>query len=175
MQSVAQYIVLLAEINIENGPIMEKRSKVYLDCYLNSLPAEVAKQYTSFSADYYCADEYNANLCAQLILKGEKQASCSMEYWYSHEGETMPVVGHLQVVTDWNGDPVCIVELTSVSLCPYNQVTAEFAAAEGEGDKTLAWWREAHWNFFSRECEDLKVTPSEDMMLVLERFKVVHQ
>ena len=54
-------------------------------------------------------------------------------------------------------------------------MTAEFAAAEGEGDKTLEWWREAHWNFFSRECEELKITPSEDMMLVLERFKVVHQ
>ncbi|CAH6880474.1 ASCH domain-containing protein [Vibrio chagasii] len=175
MQSVAQYVALLAEANIENGHIMEERSKAYLDSYLNSLPAEVAKQYTSFSADYYCADEYNANLCAQLILKGEKKASCSLEYWYSHEGEIMPVVGHLQVVTDWHGVPVCIVELTSVSLCPYNQVTAEFAAAEGEGDKTLAWWREAHWNFFSRECEELKITPSEDMMLVLERFKVVYQ
>ncbi|CAH7029772.1 RNA-binding protein [Vibrio chagasii] len=175
MQSVAQYVALLAEANIENGHIMEERSKAYLDSYLNSLPAEVAKQYTSFSADYYCADEYNANLCAQLILKGEKKASCSLEYWYSHEGEIMPVVGHLQVVTDWNGVPVCIVELTSVLLCPYNQVTAEFAAAEGEGDKTLEWWREAHWNFFSRECEELKITPNEDMMLVLERFKVVYQ
>ena len=119
MQSVAQYVVILAETNIENGPIMEERSKAYLDSYLNTLPAEVAKQYTSFSADYYCADEYNANLCAQLILKGEKQASCSLEYWYSHEGETMPVVGHLQVVTDWNGEPVCIVELTSKCHCAH--------------------------------------------------------
>lgn len=49
---------------------MEERSQVYLDSYLSTLPAEVASQYTSFSADYYCADEYNANLCAQLILKG---------------------------------------------------------------------------------------------------------
>ncbi|MEZ8720997.1 ASCH domain-containing protein [Vibrio pomeroyi] len=154
---------------------MEERSQAYLDSYLNSLPEEMAKKHTSFSADYFCGDEYNANLCAQLILKGEKQASCSLEYWYSHEDEVMPVVGHLQVVTDWEGKPICIVEITSVSLCPYNQVTAEFAAAEGEGDKTLAWWRKAHWNFFSRECEELKITPSEGMMLVLERFKVVHQ
>lgn len=87
----------------------------------------------------------------------------------------MPVAGHLQVVTDWDGKPTCIVEITSVSSCPYNEVTAEFAAAEGEGDKTLGWWREAHWNFFSRECEELNINPSEDMMLVLERFKVVHQ
>ena len=104
MQSGAQYVALLAETNIENGHIMEERSKAYLDSYLNTLPADIASQYTSFSSDYYCADEYNANLCAQLILKGEKQASCSLEYWYSHEGEVMPVVGHLQVVTDWGGN-----------------------------------------------------------------------
>ncbi|HAS8183051.1 ASCH domain-containing protein, partial [Vibrio vulnificus] len=51
----------------------------------------------------------------------------------------------------------------------------EFAALEGEGDKTLAWWREAHWNFFSRECVELGISPSEDMLLVLEQFKVVYK
>ncbi len=29
---------------------MEERSKAYLDSYLNTLPADVASQYTSFSA-----------------------------------------------------------------------------------------------------------------------------
>ena len=56
-----------------------------------------------------------------------------------------------------------------------NSLPTEVVVAEGEGDKTLAWWREAHWNFFSRESKELKITPNEDMILVLERFKVVHQ
>jgi uncharacterized protein YhfF len=154
---------------------MESRSQFYLNEYLDSLPAEVALKYNSFSADYFCADEYNANLCAELILRGEKRASCSMEYWYSHEGETMPQVGHLQVVTDWSGKPICIIEITSVDTCKYSEVTAEFAAEEGEGDKSLKWWREAHWKFFSLECEALDINPTEDMMLVLERFKVVYK
>ncbi|HAS6172704.1 TPA: ASCH domain-containing protein, partial [Vibrio vulnificus] len=55
------------------------------------------------------------------------------------------------------------------------EVTPEFAALEGEGDKTLAWWREAHWNFFSKECVELEISPSEDMLLVLEQFKVVYK
>ena len=152
---------------------MEERSQRYLDNYLKSLPEEVASKYTSYSADYYCADEYNANVCADLILRGEKQASCSLDYWYSHEGELMPEIGHLQVVTNWSGDPVCIIEITSVSKCKYKDVTPEFAAAEGEGDKTLAWWRDAHWRFFSKECEELAMEPSEVMVLVLEHFQVV--
>ncbi|ELB2283237.1 ASCH domain-containing protein [Vibrio alginolyticus] len=152
---------------------MDERSKSYLEQYLSSLPDEVASKYTSFSADYFCADEYNANLCADLILKGEKTATCSLDIWYSEQGEVMPKVGHLMVVTNWNGEPVCIVEITSVSKCKYNEVTEEFAASEGEGDKSLSWWRKAHWDFFSKECEELNIQPSEDMLLVLERFKLV--
>lgn len=127
---------------------MEERSRAYLESYLNSLPLKTAEKYTSFSSDYFCSDEYNANVCAELILRGEKRASCSMEYWYSYEGEERPEVGHLQVVTDWSGKPVCIIEISSVSTCKYRDVSAEFAAAEGEGDKTLSWWRKAHWVFF---------------------------
>ncbi|GHX87653.1 RNA-binding protein [Vibrio cholerae] len=154
---------------------MDERSQTYLSEYLNSLPSETAKNYTSFSADYFCADEYNANVCSDLILRGEKRASCSLEYWYSQKGEPMPEVGHLQVVTDWEGKPTCIIELTSVSKCKYCDVTAEFAAEEGEGDKSLSWWRKAHWEFFSLECDELGIKPTEDMLLVLERFKVVYK
>lgn len=154
---------------------MEKRSEKYLARYLGSLSPQNAAKYRSFSADYYCADEHNANLCADLILRGEKRASCSLDYWYSHEGEPMPIIGHLQVVTNWNGGPICIIEITSVEKCKYNDVSAEFAYAEGEGDKTLAWWREAHWQFFSLECDQLGIILNEDMPLILERFKVVYK
>ncbi|MFA0080570.1 ASCH domain-containing protein [Vibrio breoganii] len=153
---------------------MDEKSQSYLNEYLESLPSDIANKYTSFSVDYFCADEYNANLCAQLILRGEKRASCSMEYWYSHEGEAMPAVGHLQVVTDWQGEPICIIEITSVDTCKYCDVSAEFAALEGEGDKSLEWWREAHWKFFSLESQELGIAPTPEMLLVLERFKVVY-
>lgn len=153
---------------------MDDRSKSYLVQYLSSLPDELATKYTSFSADCFCADEYNANVCVDLILKGEKTATCSLDIWYSEQGETMPEVGHLMVVTNWDGKPMCIVETTSVSKCRYSEVTADFAASEGEGDKTLSWWKKAHWNFFSKECEELNTSPSEQMLLVLERFKLVY-
>ena len=86
----------------------------------------------------------------------------------------MPKVGHLQIVTDWHGEPVCIIEITLVSKCKYGEITESFAKEEGEGDKTLAWWRVAHWKFFSQECDELGIKPSDEMLLVLERFKVVY-
>ncbi len=86
----------------------------------------------------------------------------------------MPKPGDLQVVTDWSGNPTSIIEKTEVSECKFSEVTAEFAAAEGEGDKSLEWWRQAHWDFFGKEFKELGMEPTEDMVLVLERFRVVY-
>ncbi len=86
----------------------------------------------------------------------------------------MPEVGHLQVVTDYHGNPFCVIEIIDVSECSFRDVTTEFAAAEGEGDLSLSWWRKAHWDFFTKECKEEGIEPSEEMILVLERFKVVY-
>lgn len=153
---------------------MEEQSQQYLDTYLNSLSNIERQQYQSFSSDYFCGDEHNANLCAELIRIGQKTATCSLSHWYDSGEEPMPTVGHLQVVVDWHGKPICIIEIDSVERCQYNEVTAEFAHAEGEGDRSLAWWRKAHWNFFAKECTELAIEPNNEMMLVLERFHVVY-
>jgi len=154
---------------------MEEKSKFYLNQYLESLSDSERKKYQSFSADYFCADEHNANLCAELIRIGQKTATCSLQYWYKSDDEPMPVIGHLLVVTDWNGKPICIVEIDSVEECKYSDVSADFAYMEGEGDRSLEWWRTAHWDFFAQECVELNIEPSEDMMLVLEQFHVVYK
>ncbi len=154
---------------------MEERSQNYLNQYLGSLTDRKRKKYQSFSSDYFCGDESNANLCAELIRIGQKTATCSLYHWYESGEEVMPAVGHLQVVVAWYGKPVCIIEIDSVEMCQYNEVTAEFAHAEGEGDRSLEWWREAHWRFFAAECSELNIQLNEDMVLVLERFHVVYQ
>ena len=154
---------------------MEEKAQNYLNQYLQSLTDSDRKKYQSYSADYFCADEYNANLCADLIRIGQKTASCSLKYWYQFDNEPMPEVGHLMVVTDWNSNPICIIEINSVKECKYCDVSEQFAYLEGEGDRSLKWWRKAHWEFFAKECKELSIEPNEDMMLVLEQFHVVHK
>lgn len=48
-----------------------------------------------------------------------------------------------------------------------------FAAAEGEGDGSLAFWREAHWAAFSRGFEGTARSAESNMPVVCERFEVV--
>jgi len=153
---------------------MKKESKIFIDTYLKSLSETERKKYQSFSSDYFCADEYNANLCAKLVLDGKKTATSSLKYWYESDKEPIPKVGHLQVVTTWSGEPICLIEIVLVEECKYCDVTASFAYCEGEGDRSLKWWQNAHWDFFIKECKELNITPSKDMMLVLEKFRVVY-
>lgn len=153
---------------------MDAKSQAYLEQYLQTLSQQEKDAIPSVSADYYCADEHNANACAELVRIGQKTASCSMELWYSEQGEMMPQVGHLQVVTNWDGDPVCVIRITDVRTCRYADVSEEFAHAEGEGDRTMAWWRKAHTRFFKAECEELGIEWHEQRLLLLERFEVVY-
>ena len=55
-------------------------------------------------------------------------------------------------------------------------MSEEYAFIEGEGDKSLSYWKEAHTQVFTRECrEDFGMDFSEDMDCVCEYFEVVYQ
>jgi uncharacterized protein YhfF len=62
---------------------------------------------------------------------------------------------------------------TEVEVVPFNQVSARFAAREGEGDSSLEYWRQAHWAFFSRECQRIGRVPNEQMPVVCCSFEVL--
>jgi uncharacterized protein YhfF len=57
----------------------------------------------------------------------------------------------------------------------YDEVDAKFAYEEGEGDRSLEYWRDAHWRFFSRTLPTIGKEPSVDMPLVCERFRVIYE
>jgi uncharacterized protein YhfF len=114
-----------------------------------------------------------ANELADLVLRGIKRATASAAWSFEAEGQPLPQPGGLSIVTDWSGNPLCVIETESIEIVSFNAVTAEFAATEGEGDGSLAFWREAHRAFFTRGCEAAGREFSEDMLVVCERFQVV--
>ncbi len=91
------------------------------------------------------------------------------------EASSLPEVGQKTIVLDGNDDPLCIIETTEVEVRPYNEVDARFAYEEGEGDRSLESWRQAHWRFFSRTLPNMGKEPTPDMPLVCERFRVIHE
>ena len=153
---------------------MNAEQTAYLDSYLDTLSASEREKHSVFTAGYFCADRENANICSALVQSGQKTATCSMKHWYESGAASIPSIGQLQVVTDWDGVPTSIIETTDVQEAKFGEVPADFARAEGEGDGSFEWWRQAHWNYFSRECKEIGIEPSDEMILVLERFKVVY-
>lgn len=46
-------------------------------------------------------------------------------------------------------------------------------AIEGEGDGSLAYRREVHWVFFTRECQRIGRVPVETMPMVCTVFELL--
>ncbi len=122
---------------------------------------------------YFCDNEAAARELGELVRAGIKTATCSLLWVYEAQGEKVPAAGDLSVIIDWQGNPLCLIETTEVAIRPYREVDGQFAYDEGEGDRSLAYWREVHWRFFTRECAQIGRQPAEDMPLVCERFRVL--
>jgi uncharacterized protein YhfF len=121
---------------------------------------------------YGDSPELSSELLA-LIVGGQKRAGTSLLWGMEADGESVPQVGDVEIVLDHRNEPVLVTRITRVEIIPFGAVHAEYAAIEGEGDGSLAFWREGHWAFFSRECASIGREPSEAMPVVCCVFEVV--
>lgn len=142
--------------------------------YLESIGENPENTNKKYSAWYFCDNEQDANELADLVVEGTKRATASLYLGYNSADE-IPRVGELSIIINWYGVAQCIIETTNIEIVPFKDVTEEFAATEGEGDKSLDYWKRAHWSYFSREMKNIGKTPSEDMLVVCEEFKVVYK
>lgn len=143
--------------------------------YLATLPDDHTHQTTTYTAWGFGDGAQMADELGALVVAGTKTATASARQVYQIEGEPLPAVGDLSVILDGRGAPLCLIETTEVTVKPFNEVDPQFAYDEGEGDRSLAFWREAHRQFFSREAAAGGWTFSEDMAVVLERFRVLYR
>lgn len=149
--------------------------EAYWSGYLETLPADSPAREEQCVAEAWGDSPRLADELGALIVAGTKTATCSVLWEYEAEGSTLPEVGLKTIVLGGNGDPLCIVETTEVEVVPYDEVDAQFAFEEGEGDRSLEDWRDAHWRFFSRTLPNLGKEPTMDMPLVCERFRVIYK
>ena len=122
---------------------------------------------------HFSDGEEDATEFADLVLHGKKVATASLLWEYEREEARPPEEGDLSIVTSWDGRPLCVIQTMSVSIRAFDDVDAEFAAAEGEGDLSLESWRKGHWAYFGRVCRQLGRESSSRMPVVCERFKLV--
>ncbi len=129
----------------------------------------VVPEVWSFGDSPELADELSV-----LVVQGVKTATADLVWTVEFERRTVPQTGEYNVILDGHDVAVCIMQTTDVSIRPYDEVPPEFAYDEGEGDRSLAYWRDAHWRYFGRRCAEMGREPTLKMPIVSEHFQVVY-
>ena len=149
--------------------------EAYWQEFLSSLPEDSPYHDRSYIAEGWGDGPEMADELGALIVDGTKTGTCSALWEWEAQGESPVETGTVTIVLNGGGEPIGIVESVDVTIRKYNEVDADFARAEGEGDLSLAYWREAHRNFFSRVLPKIGKEFSEDMPLVCERFRLIYK
>ncbi len=110
---------------------------------------------------------------ADLVVQGIKTATCSAYDLYSMNNERLPQAGDHSVILNSNGEAVCIIKTLKVYVTEFNKVSEEHAFKEGEGDRSLEYWRKVHESFLTNELASINKTFDGNTKVVCEEFEVV--
>ncbi len=147
--------------------------QAFWDTFTSALGHDPSDRF--YEAFHFDDNAPSADELAALVLSGRKRATAGLLWAYEADGKPTPKPGDLSVVTLFSGKPVCVIETQEVKIVPFSKVGADFAATEGEGDGSLAYWQRAHTAFFGRECRRLGREFSLSAPVVCERFAVVYR
>lgn len=123
----------------------------------------------SFEAKGFVGDEL-----ISLVIGNKKTAFFSSWATFAIDQEPLPVSGELYVVLDRSDTPRCIIEIESVNIIPFNEVTWAMAQQEGE-DQNLDEWRERKQEYLEDEGAVLGFDFTPDIKLVFQTFKVIYK
>lgn len=132
-------------------------------------------QMEQINADYEAwAFGDDADELARLVREGIKTATASAYPLYVLEGEELSKAGEYSVILDSQENAVCIIRTGNVYVVPFSEVSGEHARKEGEGDRSLAYWRQVHERFFKGELAEAGLTFDESVKVVCEEFEKVY-
>lgn len=108
---------------------------------------------TEVGAFAFGSPKEDADELADLVNQGIKTATTSAYELYERN-ENLPYIGEWNIILDGAGKPVCVTQEKVVEITSYNQISAEHAYHEGEGDRSYQYWRQVHDDFFKLEYQE---------------------
>ena len=135
-------------------------------CYSSEAGIQAPYQAWSFGDD--------ADHLASLVSIGTKTATSSLLLFYDLEGTPLPQAGDYSIVLDSRENAVCIIRTERVYVSSFQEVDERHAWKEGEGDRSLSYWRGVHERFFQEELKAVGRSFDERMNVVCEEFIKVY-
>ncbi len=114
---------------------------------------------------------------AQLVLEGKKFGTASLYEAYVIEDalDELPKIGDYSVILNANDEALCVIRDYDVYVRRFGDVSPFHAYSEGEGDRSLNYWRNVHQRFFEEELseyEDTDLTINSETRVICEKFCV---
>ncbi len=157
----------LPDNSVERSPQIERYWRDF--CIATGLPTT-----TAYQAWYFGDSAPMAHELVELVLHGPKRATAGLSEFNDQMPQVKPVSGGYSVVTEHDGTPRAVIRTTVLERRPFAEVDAAFAWDEGEGDRTLADWKNGHRQFFTHELATFGRAFDESMTVDLERFELLY-
>ncbi len=129
---------------------------------------------TEYEAWAFGDDSETADELAELVATGKKFGTASSYDDYVAEDalDELPKPGDYSVILNGRDEAVCVIRDYDVDVFPFKEVPPSHAYAEGEGDRSLEYWRKVHREFFTECAKESGIPFSDDSLVICEKFKV---
>ena len=108
------------------------------------------------------------------IVNGRRTAIFASFPSYNIDGEPLPVSGEMYLVFDRGNNPCAVIQIDSVNIVPFNEVTWSMAEQEGEDENLEAWKIRTRENLEDEgEIVGFEFTP--DIKLIFQTFTVLYK
>lgn len=129
---------------------------------------------TPMDVYYFGSTKDVADSLSELVIQGVKRGTTSAVWEYEHYDEKFPKSNEYSIITDFEGNPKCVIRTTDVLRLNFDEVDETLAYIEGEGDKSLEYWRDVHKDIFSRILPSIGKEFTEKMPVIFEIFETVY-
>jgi len=143
----------------------------YWESYVQSTvdkPPEDAIVTAGYAGTLELTDELLA-----LYLAGKKKAGSSVVEDFVAAGEPLPIVGNYWIYLDGRGEPACILKTVRIALNKFKDLPEEIAIAEGEGDRSIDYWKRVHGDLYRPFLKSWGVRDVDEATIITEFFEIV--
>ena len=116
----------------------------------------------------FCSD--NEKLIS-LVLSGDKRATTSLYSEYIEDKKSLPKISERSIILHDDNTYACLIEVENVIITEFKNITEELAFIEGEGDKSLEYYRNEHYKIFKKIDSNF----NDESKVVFEMFKVIEK
>lgn len=127
-----------------------------------------------YRARYASGNPKFAEIIMDLILTEQKRGLFGLDLLQKAQPELAPTLGGVMMLVDYDGKPRGAVKTTDITPVPYKDITEDHLAVEGPDARTLSVWQKIHWPYWTQMLEPLGLKPSEDMIVIIEQFKLIY-